>query len=329
LTAATALSLAVVSVLNVHTGGFPFWTGQLLGILALCGFGIALLDRRDRVLRIGFALYAAAAVAVVVVPNPMGGNMGRLGAGFGAAIAVTVAWTARDWRRWFVGLLVVPLLMWQWGPVLAVSRTRHITSSQPSYYAGLIHYLQTQPATGRLEIPLTARHWETAFVAPHIPLARGWERQLDITDNPLFYNDDALTPQSYYAWLLDTGVTYVALPDVALDRSSKVEGALLRSDPGYLEPAWTDAHWTVWSVKGAPGVVLGPAHLRSVGPDGFSLDASAGHVLVRLRFNEGWVVTQGSACVTRGANNWTDINVLRSGVVAVSARVLPGSDPDC
>ena len=59
-----------------------------------------------------------------------------------------------------------------------------------------------------MEIPFTENHWETAYVAPEVPLARGWERQLDIERNPLFYDQDpnALNALSYYGWLLDNAV---------------------------------------------------------------------------------------------------------------------------
>ncbi len=32
------------------------------------------------------------------------------------------------------------------------------------------------------------------MASPHVTLARGWERQLDIANNPIFYTDGALTP---------------------------------------------------------------------------------------------------------------------------------------
>ena len=48
----------------------------------------------------------------------------------------------------------------------------------------------------RIEIPFTRFHWETYVVAPRYPLARGWERQLDIKDNPLFYSGP-LTAATY------------------------------------------------------------------------------------------------------------------------------------
>ena len=34
-------------------------------------------------------------------------------------------------------------------------------------------------AAFRVEIPFTDNHWESRWVAPHVPLARGWERQVD------------------------------------------------------------------------------------------------------------------------------------------------------
>ena len=50
--------------------------------------------------------------------------------------------------------------------------------------------LEPRAAAGpfRVEIPFTANHWEARWVAPAVPLARGWERQLDGKRNPLFYD---------------------------------------------------------------------------------------------------------------------------------------------
>ena len=36
-------------------------------------------------------------------------------------------------------------------------------------------------------------HWEAADLAKVLPLARGWERQLDQKANPIFYDDEPLT----------------------------------------------------------------------------------------------------------------------------------------
>ena len=45
----------------------------------------------------------------------------------------------------------------------------------------------------RVEVPMTVNHWEAADLAKVVPLARGWERQLDQKANPIFYDDEPLT----------------------------------------------------------------------------------------------------------------------------------------
>ena len=81
---------------------------------------------------------------------------------------------------------------------------------------------------GRVEVVPTALHWEAVYVALRFPLARGWERQLDTANNPIFYDPGRLTPRSYRAWLLDNGVRFVALSDARLDYAAYGEAYLVR-----------------------------------------------------------------------------------------------------
>ncbi len=61
------------------------------------------------------------------------------------------------------------------------------------------------------------------------PLARGWYRQLDIAQNPLFY-EEPLEPSAYRAWLDSLGVRWVLLPNTQLGRiGEEREAELLRS----------------------------------------------------------------------------------------------------
>ena len=127
--------------------------------------------------------------------------------------------------------LFVPLLYWQWlAPVRSVIRGGGGPSSELSYHQPLLDELARLTRSDgpfRVEVPFTANHWETRYVAPRFPLARGWERQLDVKLNGLFYHDGALTPASYRAWLDRLAVRYVALPGVKLDPSGAREGALV------------------------------------------------------------------------------------------------------
>ena len=51
--------------------------------------------------------------------------------------------------------------------------------------------------------PFTENHWEARWIPLRVPLARGWQRQLDVERNPLFY-DGRLTPGRLRRWLRAT-----------------------------------------------------------------------------------------------------------------------------
>ncbi|MEY2567010.1 MAG: hypothetical protein QOE35_1539 [Actinomycetota bacterium] len=324
--AAAAVAPAAVSgVFDAQPGRFPFYAGQLLAILGLAAALILRVPANERVLRRGIALYACAAVVVFAVPNPMGGNMGRLAATFAPAIALIIA---RAYRLRLVALLVVPALIWQWAPVAgAAVRGAHDASGQAAYFAPVLQRLASDPHQGRLEIPFTRAHWEAAYVAPHVPLARGWERQTDLAVNGLFYERGALTPESYRTWLEASGVRWVALPDVPLDYSARAEAALITSGLDYLRPVWHNAHWRIWEVRGSPGLVSGPVRLMSVGPDRFVVDANRpGTGLIRLRYTPAWYVRSGAACVRPSTDGWTELVVTAAGRIDVGVSTLPTVD---
>ena len=74
-------------------------------------------------------------------------------------------------------------------PVRDVTRSAGDPSAAAGYYQPLLAFLSRQPGPPfRIEIPFTGFHWEAYAVAPRFPRARGWERQLDIKDNHLFFS---------------------------------------------------------------------------------------------------------------------------------------------
>ena len=84
-----------------------------------------------------------------------------------------------------------------------------------------------------------------------MPLARGWERQLDEKANPLFYDGRPLTPARYHRWLHESAVRWVALPDAPLDYSAEAEAQLLERGLPYLRLAHESADWRIWEVRDA------------------------------------------------------------------------------
>ena len=251
-----------------------------------------------------------------VIPNPLGGNYVRLASAVAPSLIIVGGWVA---KRKALAFLAIPLVLWQWSPAFALM---HPMSEDPSasagYFQPLLAELSGWPIAGRLEIPLTFNHWEAAFVAPHIPLARGWERQSDVSDNGLFYDGNLVTAASYRRWLQANGITLIALPDVALDYSATREARLLAHPPGYLQRLWRDAHWQVWRVRGSPGLVSGPAQLVSILPDGFALNATArGPITVRIRYTAFWSVRRGRACLGATRDGWTLLSDVAPGRVEV------------
>lgn len=328
LAAVTALPVVAFALLLPGLGPFPFLGPDLAVVLAVCAVGVAVLPARYHAVRIGLVLYALTAIVVFLVPNPLGGNVGRLAEDFAPPLALAFASVPR--RRAFA-LLAVPLLVWQWVPaVAAVAPAAGDPSAHASYYAPLIRYLTGQAVIGRVEIPFTRDHWEAAYVAPHVPMARGWERQLDTVDNPIFYQAAPLTSREYHAWLDRSSVTWIALPDTAFDYSARAEVHVIASAPSYLRPVWHDAHWKVWRVVGSPGLVSGPATLVRFGATGFAVDARRpGVVTVRVRYTRLWQVTSGDACIQEpGSSVWTKVVVHRPGRVTVGTSLL-GSSQDC
>lgn len=313
--------LAVLSVAFPEGGEFPYRGGHFTITLGVCAALAVVMPARWRVARTGVVLYAAAAVAIFLVPNPLGGNWARLAMFVGGPLLAGALWPA---RRFVLVILAVPFCIWQWQPAYdSVVRGGRDPSSRAEYFAPLLDFLGRDRAL-RIEIPLTERHWETRYVAPHIALARGWERQADMDVNRIFYAD-TLDPVAYLDWLADNGVSYVALPDVDLDHSAVAEAALLRAGVPGLEPVWSSAHWVVWKVLGPRPIVEGPAELVSIDTDSFTLDLSEpSAVHVRIRHSVHWSVDE-PACVKASEDGWTIVASPAAGRVEVRQAVGLGA----
>lgn len=359
---ASLVAIGVLGLLFPGTGPFPFpWTGLVPSEL-LCLTALTPLVQTTPAVRLGALFYAAASLFSFLVPNPLGGNAPRLAESIGVpllACFLTAPGPALArlsssavvrrlspgrslllpgrWRYLAV-VLIIPFAVWQWAPWDGIiTSPARASFTQASFYAPVVTELgRVSPTPVRVEIPPTLDHWESAYVAPHVALARGWERQLDIADNPLFYTPGALTAASYEHWLGAEGVSYVALPAAPLDYAARAEGALIGS--GRLDDlslVWSNRNWKLWRVTDSPGLVSGPATLTSLEPDHLILAAtSPGQITVRVRYTKFWSVAQGQACVgplvePTGAGNpstppyqWTSVTALSAGTIELSASVL-------
>ncbi len=329
--AAAALAPVLALAVAFPEGGVePFGFTSLWPVLAFAAVALALvLPREERALRIGVALYALGCVAAFVLATPVGGNAERLGALCAGPLAALVLWP----RRTTALLVLAPfLLWWQWSAAVGDVRT---ASGDPSvhaaYYAPLLAALDRAGARGgaegRIEIPFTRVHWESRWVAPEIPLARGWERQLDERVNALFYaggRDRSLTPARYHAWLRRMAVRWVAVPDVRLDYSATAEARLIERGLPYLRPVWRSAHWRLYEVADAAPLADAPARVLRAGPDTLALAVPRPAVVaLRVRWTPYWAVVVGDACVAPDGD-FTRLRVRQAGTVRLAIRFSLG-----
>jgi len=322
--ALAAAALAPVGALALafpEGGREPFALSSFWPVLAAGALALALVPRRARTLRAGVVLYALGCAAAFALATPVGGNAVRLGALCAGPLLALVLWPH---RRVALALVALPLLWWQWtAAVHDVSAASGDPSVRAAYYAPLLAFLRREErgAPARVEIPFTRLHWEARWVAAQVPLARGWERQLDIATNGVFY-DGSLTPARYRAWLGRMAVRWVALPDARLDYSAQAEARLIRGGLPYLREVWNSAHWRVFAVRDATPLASPPGRVTALGADALTVAsprAGGAGLLLRVRWTPYWTVASGDACV-EPAGDWTRLRVRRPGTVRLRAR---------
>jgi hypothetical protein len=286
--------------------------------------------RRYRTISAGAGLWMLAASFSELVPSALGGNIGRLEDMVALPIGLALAW---ERLPVLAPVTALPLLLAQWGPAWDAFTATAQPSTKASYFAPLDQSLQLLskggPA-GRVEVIPTEFHWEAAYVADVVPLARGWERQLDEADNPIFYQPGDLVSATYRDWLVNNGVRFVALPSAPLDTAGKEEAAIVSSGsvPG-LNLVWESVDWKVYEVEDSPGIVSGPARLVSESNGAVVLDAhSAGTLTVRIRWSPDWYVVGGAGCLQK-ANVWLAVNVTGPGPVDLQMSLLQPNRTPC
>jgi hypothetical protein len=326
---APALLVSIPLELLFPEGGWePFAASSVTATLAVTLAFLYVVPREERLLRVGGLVYLVVTV-LSIVPTPMGSNIARYAVLLAGPLALCAL--GRDGFRQAgrppaaVVLALAVIVVWTaWGPVRESTGIVGDPSTSAAYYVPLERFLNTHGGSlVRVEVPFTHSHWEAALLAPQLPLARGWERQLDTKYDPLFFKNN-LTQAAYRAWLVDNGVSYVALPDVRLDGSSEEEAALIRSGLPYLHEAFSSTHWRVFAVLGSLPLASPPARLTGLGHDSFTLSFfAAGKSIVRFHYTRYWTVIgphPPGACVSSAPGGWTSVSVKAAGVVRVAAR---------
>ncbi len=329
---AAFVALALILIPNLvfpDAGEFPFAFSSFIAIPLWCCSALYVtrgLHEEERQLRWTIAAYLLASTAIWLVPNAMGGNAVRLGALFGGPVLAAVVLARRPRvSPWFLALFIAGGLYWQvTASVSQIVRSVGDPSTSRSYFQPPAQWLREHGGgTVRIEVPPTANHWESAYLATHFELARGWLRQLDTTRDDIFYGEDPLTAPAYGRWLRQNAISYVALPDAALDYSSIAERRLILSAPPYLDLRWTSEHWRIYAVRNSKPLVEpmagAAAQVLWAGRQGFALDVNRpGDFLVRVKFTPYWSISRGAGCILRHGD-WTVVHASHPGVFRVAA----------
>ncbi len=305
--------VGLIALVFPEGGSEPFAFSALWPIPLLAAGALLLLPRDSLTLRAGVVLYALVTIASYLIATPLGSNAARLGTLLAAPMAALLLWPRR--ARWLA--LLAPALLyigWQ-APIRDLVVASGDASTSASYYQPLLRFLGRQPGPPfRVEIPFTRLHWETYVVASRYLIARGWERQLDVRDNPIFYRGP-VTAATYEVWLHRNAVRFVAAPDAPLDYSGVAEMRLIDGGLPYLRLVMHTNHWRVYAVRGATPIAQGEARLEAIGPDWLTLYATApGTTLVRIHFSPYWALARGSGCVAPAGED-TILTIRRPGAV--------------
>jgi hypothetical protein len=301
--------VVVVGLLFPSGGVQPYETDSA-PYAVLAGLALAALSSSSS-LRLGGLLYALAAAVLVLVSDPFGSNILRLGLLLAGPLVLA---TAADRRR-----IVVPvtaaLVLWQAQPSIAD------LAAAPAPAFDRLNAALLGLGAQRVEVVPLRDHGEAAHVAPVVPLARGWSRQEDTVRNPLFY-DGNLSADRYERWLVREAVDHVALARGArVDGGGRAERALLLvgSVPS-LRLVWTDDEWAVWRFTDADPIARPPVQV--LGTDRVSVRLRAGaatETLLKVRWSR-WLTATGPACIAR-QGEYTRLVVHGPGDITIGSRL--------
>jgi hypothetical protein len=320
---ASALVVMVGLAVTFGEGGRQPFGGRVLvvAVVATLAF-VVLMPAEQRLLRIGGLGFLAFTVAAFVVPTALGDNVTRLAAVFMGPLLACALLVRRPRGALAIaaGVALVGLLVYQWyAPLREIRKGDGDRLASAADYSGLLRFLGAHRLPlGRVEVPFTTSHWENAVLALRVPLARGWEKQLDTKYDGLFYRrEHPLAPGVYHAWLRELAVRYVAVPAVSLDPAARQEVGLIDAGLRFLRPVYRDSLWRVFAVLDPLPFAAPPAVVTRVGVESLRLRFSAGgSSLVRVRFTPYWLPSRG--CVAPGAGGYTFVTAPNAGTVTLS-----------
>jgi hypothetical protein len=268
-------------------------------------------------------------VLAYLVPSPVGTNVERFAELFAPAVLLAALLSVPGLRRAARNLLIAALMFSVAWVGKKTADDLVVSTAVPAWAArtdGVVRALEGLGADRtRVEVVPARNHREAASLAPHVNLARGWNRQLDMERARLFY-DGTFSAAAYRAWLDRWAVGLVVLPMGKPDGFAEEEARLVRERrPAWLEPVWRDAHWRVYRVRDAVPLVSPPgAVVRTTGADLVLRMSEPGTATVRVAWSP-WLRADGGCLARHG--EFARLTVGRPGEYRISSRYGPSPAP--
>lgn len=325
--------VGVVTLLFPFQGEQPMATGKLwMPLAASAAVAVAAPRGREwRVVRYGAAVYGLGVVLTYLIASPIGTNVERLVGLVGPPVLLAAVLTA-GLGRFPRAVLAAALALNTYWLIDKTNDDLLVSNDVPAWAAhtdGVVRELERLGAgRTRVEVVPARNHREASLLSPHINMARGWNRQLDVERGRLFY-DGSLTPATYRQWLDRWAVGLVVLHHGRPDGPAEAEAAIVRSGPGWLERVWQDEGWSVYRVRDAVPLVSSPATVvRGDDAELVVRMPAAGSVRVRVAYSP-WLRARG-ACL-RQEGEWTRLTVPRAGEYRLDSpyRLSRSADSDC
>ncbi|MCW2525570.1 MAG: hypothetical protein JWM76_430 [Pseudonocardiales bacterium] len=317
--AACAIPVALIAGLFSDGGTQVFNGHDAIRAFLASALLIAFVAARYRVLAIGGAVGLVMVALAFLLPTPIGSNSTRLSLLF--AVPLVAAFASFEW--WLAAIAVVIAVVVQTPVTLGTLTGAGKPVTGAAYFQPLADELKRRgPLSGRVEIPELTGHWDAAYLARSVPLARGWLRQTDTKLNDNVFYKHLPTPASYRQFLDRNAVEFVAVADARPTYYGRRETTLISTGMPYLHKVWSDKHWSLYSVTDPTPVVSAPAELVSYSADNVVVRAPANaEIPLKLRWFRWLSVDQG--CLhnsddqivlrTTGAGNYTISSTLRGG----------------
>ncbi|MFE9681431.1 hypothetical protein ACFYXC_03095 [Streptomyces sp. NPDC002701] len=345
---AAALIAPPVVVVGATTLLFPFTGEQLMPAARIWPpvlIGVVVLTFAPRgwlVLRWGAVVYAAGTVLTYLVPSPVGTNVERLAELFAPAALLAALLAVpgprhtagtdparwRSHRRRRVALTMALVFSVGWVGKKTVDDLE-VSTVVPAWAHDTTSVVEALDRLGadrtRVEVVPARNHREATALAPHVNLARGWNRQLDMERGRLFY-DGTFSEKTYRAWLDRWAVGFVVLPSGKPDGFAEEEARLVENGTPWLEPVWQDPHWRVYRVRDAVPLVSAPGTV--VHADSAEIVVRVprpGPVTVRVAFSP-WLYAEGGGCLAK-EGEFTRLTVTEPGEYRISSGYRPSPGP--